>query len=92
MPLREALSRNLFSVTLTFCDYGQLAIWKASISSHHTVRQSAAMRYLVKVEGALHELGPEGVLLLIGVQLAVAVQETLWESAKGFPEGEIVPV
>ena len=52
----------------------------------------AAMCYLVKVEGALHELRPEGVLLLIGVQLAVAVQETLREGAKGFPEGEIVPV
>lgn len=47
---------------------------------------------LVKVEGALHELRPEGVLLLIGVQLAVAVQEALRQGAKGFPEGEIVPV
>ncbi len=54
--------------------------------------QAKAMRYLVKVEGALHELRPEGILLLIGVQLAMAVQETLRESAKGFPEGEIVPV
>ncbi len=68
--------------------------WPAHLAmgGHHAIYHSAAMCYLVKVEGAFHELRPEGILLLIGVQLAVAVQKALREDTKGFPEGEIVPV
>ena len=48
--------------------------------------------YLVEVESALHELRPEGILLLAGVQLAMAVQEALGKSTKSLPEGKVVPV
>ena len=44
------------------------------------------------MECTFHELGPEGVLLLAGVQLAMAVQKTLRKRTKSLPEGKVVPV
>ena len=40
--------------------------------------------HLVQVEGTFHQLRPQGVLLLAGVQLAMAVQEALRKGAKAF--------
>ena len=62
---------------------------------HITISQSCLWGvscYLIQIESTFHELRPQGVLVLVGVQLAVGVQEPLRESSKGLPQGKVVPV
>ena len=56
------------------------------------LQQPTPDSHLVQVEGTLHKLRPKGVLLLAGVQLAMAVKEALRKGAKSLPEGKVVPV
>lgn len=68
------------------------------MTTHEVFRQSAKAWYrlsfthLVQVECAFQQFRSEGVLLLVGVQVTLGVQETLRQGAKDLPEAKVVPV